>query len=102
MCRRFFGFGKEASRLDHQFYPEIAPGNLRRVALRENLDGMPVHDQRVSRRFNYSGEAAIGGGIFQQTSVVFCIDKMINCDDINVAACVLKGRREGRTYNDAE
>jgi hypothetical protein len=75
---------KVARRFDNDFYAEITPWNLGRVALSEYLDLVSVHDQRFSSGFDFSREAPIRGIIFEEMSVRFGISYVVS----TVSRCV--------------
>ena len=48
---------------------------------------------------DFSGEAAIGGVIFQKMSVCFCIGQIVDCDDFKVTSVPLKDSLERLSPN---
>jgi hypothetical protein len=82
--------GEEAGRLDHDVDAEVAPRQLRRIALRERLDLAAVDDQRVPGRLDGGREAPVDGVVLEQVRERLVVRDVVDGDDLDVGAGLVR------------
>src|SRR5260370_16259080 len=75
----------------------MGQGNLGRVAVRKDFDAMFIDYERVSGGLDFTGEATIGGIIFQKMGVGLCIGQIVDSDDFEVMGMAFKYSLQGLT-----
>ena len=86
MRLRLFGVGEVAGRLDDDVDAELAPRELRGVALRQHLDLFAVDGDRALTEADLAGEGAEHGVVLQQVSQRLGVGEVVDRDDLDVAA----------------
>src|SRR5579885_1512610 len=93
--RRFLRIGEKPCGLDDELHTQIPPGNLRRVALRDDLDVMAVDDKRVLCRLDSARKTPVGRVVLQQVSVGLCIGNIVDRNDLDILRVALKHCLQG-------
>src|SRR2546429_7449841 len=86
VCCCLVGGTKDASSLDHQFNPEFVPGDIKRVEMRNDLDGSSVNDNLAVAYLHISSEGSIGVVKLEEISVDLGIPPIIDRHDVQVDA----------------
>ena len=82
------GIGEESRRLDHDVDPKVAPGQVARIPLREDLYPRTVHRQMITVGADAAGVVAEDGIVLQEMSQRRRIGDVIDGDDLEVASTV--------------
>ncbi len=77
--------GEQARRFDHDSCADAAPRNLRRIALAEHRDLLPVHHDRVAVGADLSLEAAVDRVVLEQVREGLRIDQIVDADDFDAS-----------------
>src|SRR5688572_3719158 len=93
--------GKQAGALEHDIGPELAPGQLRRVALRQHADAVAVHHQVVAIHGDLAGERAMGRVVARQVRVGVRVTEVVDPDDADVASALALVQRAQDVASDA-
>ena len=64
---------------------ELAPRQLRRIALRDHADTVAVHDHRIAVDAHLALEAAVRGVVARQMGIGIGIAQVVDGDDLNCA-----------------
>src|SRR5207342_1558995 len=81
---RLGGVGEEAGRLDDDVGADVAPGNVRRVALGEDLDRGAADGDGVVRGGDVVGEHAEHRVVLQQVGDALVVHQVVGGDDLHV------------------
>src|SRR4026207_1908998 len=84
MSTRFRLAGEQARALEDDVHSQRLPRQLRRVALRNDLNVLAVNLHRTSADFHRSPEAAMGSVVLQQMGVGFCTPQVIDGDELQI------------------
>ena len=76
--------GEATGGLDHDVDTELAPGEVRGVALLEHADGLAVDDDLLAVEFDGGVEAAGDGVVLEQVSEGLVIGEVVDRDDLEV------------------
>jgi hypothetical protein len=90
LLRRFLG-QEEAGRFEHHVGADLAPLELRRVALLREADPLAVDDQRVAVDRDLALEAAVHRVVLQHVRQVVGLEQVVDGDDLDVVLEVLDG-----------
>jgi hypothetical protein len=80
------GVGEQTRRLQDHVHTEVAPGQVARVALLEDLDRLAVHDDLIAGGLHLVGQAAQNAVVLQQVSERRVVGQVIDRDDLDVLA----------------
>ena len=86
--------GEEAGRLDHDVDAEVAPRQVRRVALGQHLDLVAVDDQRVLADLDRARERAEDGVVLEQVAQRAGVREVVDGDDLDVRARLVRGAED--------
>ena len=86
MLARVGGLGEEAGRLDDDVDAELAPGQVRGVALGERLDGLAVDDDVVVVVVDGRVEATGDRVVLEQVGERLVVGEVVHRDDLEVGA----------------
>ena len=78
----FIAVTEDTGRFDNNLNTQFFPGELRRVALRENLNLFAVHDQVCTIGADVAGKGAMNRIVFEQMGQGGGIGQVINGDNI--------------------
>ena len=91
---RVGGLGEEAGRLDHDVDAEIAPRQVRRVALGEDLDVLAGDADAVVGRAHLAGEPAQDAVVLQQVRHGLLVTEVVRGDEFDVGTRCGEGAEE--------
>src|SRR5699024_1011165 len=91
---RSLGLCEQTGRLDHHVHSEVTPRQIRRVALRERLDGFAVHHQPLVTGADLTGELAQYAVVLQQVGHRVEIAEIVERDHLEIVAAVHRGAEE--------
>ena len=94
--------GEDAGALQHDVDPEVAPGQLGRVAFGQDLDLLAVDADGVFRRFDGAGEGAVHRIVLQQMAVGLGRAEVVDRHELYIVAPRLHGRAEHQASNPPE
>ena len=82
--------------LVHDVDPELAPRQLRRVPLGEDLDPIAVDHQRIAIDLDLAGEAAVGGVVAGEVGVGLGVAEIVDRDDPDLigAPALVEGAKD--------
>ena len=86
--------GEEAGRLDHDVGAEVAPGQVGRVALGEDLDLLAVDGDRAVGRLDLAREAAEDRVVLEQVGERLGVGEVVDRDEVEVGARLVGGAEE--------
>ena len=69
--------------LEHELDAELAPRQLRRIALGQHLDAIAVHDQRIAVDLHLAAELAVRGVVARQVGVGLRIAEIVERHDLD-------------------
>ena len=91
-----FGLAREETGAFHYHIDvELPPRQLGRVALGDDLDAVPIHDQAVAVDFDGARELAVRGVVLQQVGVRVGVAEVVNGDELQavlLAAFVMRAQ----------
>jgi hypothetical protein len=89
MCAEAFSFVvKKPGALEHHVHAERAPGNLRRVALREDLDRVAVDDHGVALHLDGAGKLSMRRVVAREVRVRLRGPEVVHRDDLEIVRLV--------------
>src|SRR5690606_24875401 len=83
--------GEEAGGLDHDVDTQVAPGQVCRVAVLENLDGLAVDDDLIASEFDVGSEPPCHGVVLQEVCQRLVVGEVIDRDDLEVTSLSQRG-----------
>ena len=90
MAGSLLGIGEESRGLDDQLDPEIAPRNLGRVALGEDLDGPTVDNDVAVGGFDGTGIASVVGVVLEEVGVGLGVREIVDGYDFELVGMSLE------------
>ena len=94
---RVVGLGEATGRLDDDVDAELAPRQVRGVALFEDLDRLAVDDDRVAVERDVGVETARDRVVLEQVRERLVVGEVVDRDDLEVAALGEGGAEEVAT-----
>ena len=82
--------GEEAGAFQRDINAKFLVGQLARVALCGHADALAVDDEIGAISLHIAGEAAMHGVTLEQQCIHFCVAKIVDRDDFDVGAALLK------------
>jgi len=96
-------FGQEeAGALQHQVDVDVAPGQVRRVALSGQADGLAVDNQVLAVDGDIALEVAVHGVVLEHVSQIVGIQQVVDTHDLDVVSEILRDRAEGHAADTAK
>src|SRR6266487_1003486 len=99
VCGGFAGIGEEAGGLDNDVGTKVRPGDLRGIALRDDLDFVPIDDQRVFGGRDLTRKTTVGGDVLQQVSICLRVCDVVNGNDFQFLRVALDDRLQRLSSN---
>ena len=97
MLRRPLALGEQACRLDNDVGPEIAPRQIGRVPLGEDLERRAVDDDRVALDDDLAGKAPEDRVVAQQMGERLRIGQVVDRTELDLGACRVGGAEDVAT-----
>jgi len=85
MRRGFFLAGEEAGAFHHHVDPQLAPGQLARIALGQHPDAVAVDDHRIALDADLGVELAVRGVVARQVGIGVRVAQIIDRDNPDFA-----------------
>lgn len=95
VCLGLLRVGKDAGGLDHELCPDIAPGDLGWILLREHLDSLTIDDERVLLRLHRAREPPVSGVVPEKESVGLGVGEVVDRHDLQFVRVSLQHCLEG-------
>ena len=90
------GVGEDARGLDDDVDAQVAPRQVGRVALAEDLDLLAVDDQRVLGVLDGAVEGAVGGVVLEEQGVQLDRHEVVDGDDLRVGVRSMRALSDWR------
>jgi hypothetical protein len=84
-CAGLFLAGEQARALEHDVDAELAPRQLRRIALGQHADAVAVDDHVVAVDFDLARELAVRRVVARQVRVGLRVAEVVDRDDLDLA-----------------
>jgi hypothetical protein len=94
VLRRVVALGEEAGGLDHHVGAQVAPWQRRRIALREHLQLVAVHDQAVVREVHLALERAEDRVVLEQVGERLRVGDVVHTDPVDVRPARVRGAED--------
>src|SRR5690606_30806191 len=85
--------GEEAGGLDDDVYPEVAPGQVCRVAVFEDLDRLAVDNDLVTIEFDVGGEPPCHGVVLEEVGERLVVGEVVDRDNLEVTSLGQRGAK---------
>src|SRR5690606_35451744 len=79
---------EQTGALEHEIDAELAPGQLRRIALGNDSNAVAVDDHRIAVDFHLAGELAVHGVVLREMRIGIRIAQVVERDDLDVFLAV--------------
>ena len=91
---RVVALGEEAGRLDHDVHADVAPRQVGRVALLEDLDLLAVDGDRAATLGDLAGEPAQDRVVLQEVGERRVVGDVVDRDDVDVRVRLVRRPEE--------